>query len=247
MEVTEWWPEESIDLIYLDPPFNSGQTYLLPDSWDVAFEDKWEWEEYMDFMRKRLSRLHDLLKPTGSLYLHCDPTVSHYLKVMLDEIFGQGNFRNEIVWRIGWVSGYKTQKRGWIRNHDIILYYVKSEEAIARFNKAYIPYRKDYLRRDGKKPTGKGIPIEDMWNCHKEDVLDSIQIKSFSKEKTGYPTQKPEALLERIIKASSNEGELVLDPFCGSGTTCVVAKRLGRRYIGIDSSKGAFNIAYKRL
>lgn len=157
-------------------------------------------------------------------------------------------FRNEIVWRIGWVSGYKTQKRGWIRNHDTILYYIKSAEAAKRFNKEYIPYRDDYVRRDGKKPTGKGIPIEDTWNCNKEDVLDSIMIKSFSREKLGYPTQKPLSLLERIIKASSNEGDIVLDPFCGCGTTVEAAQQLNRQFVGIDISSFAIDlIREKRL
>ena len=160
----------------------------------------------------------------------------------------KGGFRNEIVWRIGWVSGYKTQKRGWIRNHDVILYYINGPGAAKRFNKEYLSYADDYVRRDGKKPTGRGIPIEDTWNCNKSDVLDSIMIKSFSKEKLGYDTQKPEALLERIIKASSNEGDIVLDPFCGCGTTAAVSQRLNRRFIGIDISSFAIDlIRDKRL
>ena len=121
----------------------------------------------------------------------------------MDAIFGMSNFRNEIVWRIGWVSGFKTQKVGWIRNHETLLYYLKSRKAIDTFNKEYLPYPKGYTRRDGKEPTGKGFPIEDTWNCSVGDVMDSIMIKSFSTEKLGYPTQKPLALLERIIKASS--------------------------------------------
>jgi len=120
--------------------------------------------------------------------------MSHYIKIMLDYIFGIGNFRNDIVWRIGWVSGYKTKALKWIRNHDTILYYTKSDKFT--FNKEYIMYPTDYVRRDGKRPTGKGFPIEDTWNCHSGDVLNSIAIMSFNKEKLGYPTQKPEALLE---------------------------------------------------
>ena len=165
----------------------------------------------------------------------------------MDAVFGHQNFRNEIVWRIGWISGFKTQKLGWIRNHETIFYYLKSDKAIGGFNKEYIPYRKDYVRRDGKKPTGKGIPIEDTWNCHSEDVLDSIMIKSFSTEKTGYPTQKPIALLKRIIRASSNEGDMVLDPFCGCATTCVAAEDLGRNWTGIDVSTRAAELVVSRI
>ena len=137
-----------------------------------------------------------------NLYLHCDSTSSHYLKLVADLVLGNQNFKIEIVWRIGWVSGYKTQKRGWIRNHDNILYYC-SGSATERFNKEYLPYPDEYVRRDGNRPSGKGFPIEDTWNCSPADVLDSIKIKSFSKEKTGYPTQKPVALLCRIVRAST--------------------------------------------
>ena len=201
---------------------------------------------YLTYMGERLLEMHRLLKTSGSLYLHCDPNASHYLKVLLDGIFGEENFRNEIVWRIGWVSGFKTQKRGWIRNHDIILYYLMSSEGAKRFNKEYIPYEEIYRRRDGSKPTGRGIPIEDTWNCSEADRLDSIMIKSFSREKVGYSTQKPQALLERIIKASSNLGDLVLDPFCGSGTTVAAAHNLGRRWLGIDISAAAIDLTDER-
>ena len=260
--------DESVDLIYLDPPFNSKRIYegnldegigkmTFTDIWrmsDISAEDSWRlqmfcpaafnliqtfsdthgeaWQAYLTFMAIRLDEMRRILKPTGSIYLHCDPKMSHPLKMVMDIVFGQANFRNEIVWRIGWVSGYKTQKNGFIRNHDSIFYYVKSENFI--FNKEYIPYPRGYVRRDGKPPTGKGVPIEDTWNCNNSDVLDSVMIKSFSKEKTGWATQKPLALLERIIKASSNKGDVVLDPFCGCGTTCVAAEKWGRQWIGVD-------------
>ncbi|MGC8673431.1 MAG: DNA-methyltransferase, partial [Thermoplasmata archaeon] len=149
------------------------------------------------------------------------------------------------IWRIGWVSGYKTRKIGWIRNHDVIFYYTKSSNYT--FNKIYIPYTENYVRRDGKKPTGEGIPIEDTWNCSSADVLDSIMIKSFSKEKLGFPTQKPVALLERIIKTSSNEGDIVLDPFCGCGTALDASEKLHRQWIGIDITHIAIHITKKRL
>jgi len=291
------FPDESVDLIYLDPPFNSQQSYNVlfkeatgtPSEAQIrAFEDTWTWDfsaneaharlttdpavpaplvelmktlmqflkpspmlAYLVQMAVRLVQMHRVLKSTGSLYLHCDPTASHYLKLILDAIFGPKNFKREIVWRIGWVSGFKTQAQNWIRNHEILLYYVKSQRFV--FNKPIIPYREGYVRRDGSKPVGKGIPVEDTWNCHPEDVspsgqpLDSIQIKSFSKEKLGYPTQKPEALLERIISASSNEGDVVLDPFCGCGTTIAVAQRLKRRWIGIDVTHLAINLMKIRL
>ena len=271
---------ESVDLIYLDPPFNSKADYAAPigspaegaefkDTWnltdiDLAWLDLLENEHpalhnvimaamtnsdksYLIYMAVRLLEMKRLLKGTGSIYLHCDPTMSHYLKVMLDAIFGRGNFRNELVWRIGWVSGYKTQKRGWIRNHDVILYYTMSDAAKDGFNKEYIPYPDDYVRRDGKRPTGQGIPIEDTWNCSDADRLDSIMIKSFSQEKTGYPTQKPLALLERIVKASSNEGDVVFDPFCGCATTLVAADYLQRNWIGIDISHKAVELVTERV
>lgn len=285
------WPSESVDLIYLDPPFNSDADYnILFSDGDSdgggaaqyrAFHDTWSWNAaaagryerlsgavarpshraitglyavigpsgmlaYLTYMAERLEEMRRLLKPTGSIYLHCDPTASHYLKILMDAVFGHRNFRNEIVWRIGWVSGFKTQKKGWIRNHDTILYYLKSNAAADRFNKEYIPYPEGYRRRDGKAPTGKGIPIEDTWNCSDSDRLDSIMIKSFSREKMGYPTQKTRKLLERIVKASSNPGDLVLDPFCGCGTTIDAARRLKRRWIGIDLSAFAIDLIRDR-
>ena len=231
--------------------------------WEDAIKDDWpavqqviesanaawgrDMGAFLCYMGVRLLEMHRVLKPTGSLYLHCDPTASHYLKAMLDAIFGKANFRNEIVWRIGWVSGFKTQKRGWIRNHDILLYYVKSEAAAKRFNKEYLPYPPDYVRRDGKRPTGKGFPIEDTWNCSTGDILDSIMIKSFSTEKSGYPTQKPVALYRRMIEASSNPGEVVLDPFCGCATTLIAAEQAERQWIGIDLWDEALDVVRGRV
>ena len=274
---------ETIDLIYLDPPFNSNKDYSAPigsEAAGAAFKDTWTlsdvdlaWhgeiaeanpglygvidaarqahgtgmQSYLIMMAVRLLEMKPLLKPTGSIYLHCDPVASHYLKLVMDTVFGASNFKNEIIWRIGWVSGFKTQKRGWIRNHDTLLYYMCSPQAADRFNKEYSPYPKDYVRRDGKKPTGKGIPIEDTWNSSSTDILDSIMIKSFFKEKVGYPTQKPLALLERIIKASSTEGDLVLDPFCGCATALVASERLNRQWIGIDISAKAKDLIRLRV
>ena len=201
---------------------------------------------YLCWLGVRVLEMHRVLKPTGSLYLHIDHTAHAYVKAMLDAIFGRDNFRNEIVWRIGWVSGFKTQKRGWVRNHDTLLYYTKQPKGFT-FNKEYIPYPKDYARRDGKAGQGKGIPIEDTWNCQQADQLHSINIMSFSKEKTGWPTQKPIALYERIIKASSNEGDTVLDPFAGCATTCIAAERLGREWVAIDIHQEAKTVVLDRL
>ena len=275
----------TIDLIYLDPPFNTKKVFTAPigsSAEGASFKDiftqedvKDEWVQsikedhdtmyhllnavkniegrtsynfcYMAYMAIRLIECHRILKETGSVYLHCDPTMSHYLKLLLDCVFGGINFRNEIIWRIGWVSGYKTKKVGWIRNHDTLLYYTKAPRALSTFNKEYIPYPKGYTRRDGSAPNGRGIPIEDTWNCHSGDVLDSIMIKSFSTEKVGYPTQKPLKLLERIIRASSNQGDIVLDPFCGCATTCVAAEKLGRQWIGVDISIKAYELVQTRI
>ncbi len=198
-------------------------------------------------MGVRLLEMKRVLKSTGSIYLHCDTFACHYLKMLMDAVFGHTNFRNQIVWRIGWLSGFKTQKRGWIRNHDIILYYVKSPAAIPLFNKEYLPYATGYVRRDGKAPTGKGIPIEDTWNCSAGDILDSINIMSFSREKLGYPTQKNVNLLERIVNASSQPGDLILDPFCGCGTALYAAEKLHRRWIGVDISRYSASLVQNRL
>ena len=202
-------------------------------------------DTYLRWMHETLTLLRELLAESGSIYVHCDPTTGHYIKSIMDSVFGYSNFRNEIVWRIGWVSGYKTQKEGWIRNHDLILYYTQTE--VSTFNKEFIPYPKGYTRRDGKRPTGSGMPIEDTWNCNQVDIMDSIMIKSFSTEKRGFPTQKNENLLERTIKASSNEGDLVLDCFAGSGTTAAVAEKLGRRWIAADMGRFAISTTRKRL
>jgi adenine-specific DNA-methyltransferase len=250
-----------VDLIYIDPPFDSKADYrtsiTLPGG-DVqqrptvaeqfAYSDAWELgtASYLQMITPRLVLMRELLKETGSIYVHLDPTVGHYVKVVLDEVFGKRSFEREIVWRIGWISGYKSAANNWIRNHDTIYYYAKTPKA-ATFNKQYIPYPEGYLRRDGNAPTGQGYPIEDTWNASELDRLDSIQIMSFSREKVGYATQKNENLLERIIRTSSNEGDLVADFFVGSGTTAAVAERLGRRWIVSDLGKPAAMITRKRL
>lgn len=247
-----------IDLIYIDPPYDSKADYkkkielkgksVFNDN--NSFEEKqysdiWTNDEYLQFMYERLIIARELLTEKGSIYVQMDEKRAPYLRLIMNEIFGVNNFQREIIWRIGWLSGYKTAAKNWIRNHDIILFYTKSSEFT--FNKEYIPYPEDYVRRDGKRPEGIGYPIEDTWNCSSFDRMDSIQIMSFSNEKTGYPTQKNENLLERIIKASSNPGDIVFDCFMGSGTTQAVAMKLGRKFIGADINLGAIQTTTKRL
>jgi adenine-specific DNA-methyltransferase len=168
------------------------------------------------------------------------------VKVVLDEIFGKASFQREIVWRIGWISGYKSAANNWIRNHDNLFVYDKTPKG-AFFEKQYIPYPEGYVRRDGNAPTGQGYPIEDTWNASDLDRLDSIQIMSFSREKVGYATQKNENLLQRILASSCPPGGLVADFFGGSGTTAAVAERTGRRWITSDLGKPAIMITRKRL
>jgi adenine specific DNA methylase Mod len=249
-----------IDLIYIDPPFDSKADYKtkikLPNSQitqkptvieQFAYADTWKdgTVSYLKMIYPRLVLMKELLSERGSIYVHIDWHVGHYVKILLDDIFGKENFQREIIWRIGWISGYKSAMKNWIRNHEVILYYTKSKDFI--FNKEYIPYPDDYVRRDGKRPEGQGYPIEDTWNCNPLDELNSIQIMSFSGEKVGYPTQKPEKLLERIIKASSNPDSIVADFFVGSGTTTAVAEKLGRKWIVSDIGKPACLITRKRL
>jgi DNA modification methylase len=281
---------ESVDLVYLDPPFNSGARYDLTStvragitarSSALAFDDSWAWDEqaeesyrlivdgdptervaetvlalrsilgesdvlaYIVMMAPRLVELRRVMAPTASIYLHCDPTSSHYLKVLMDSIFGGSNFRREIVWRSGWVSGFKAKAANWVRNHDVILYYVKDHESGFTFNKdlAYKPHPPGYKRRGGGASI-LGVALDDVWD---ETAMYSPWIKSFSKEKLGYRTQKPLALLERIIAVSSNPGDLVLDPFAGGGTTLAAAQNLGRSWIGIDSAYVAIDLIRHRM
>ena len=359
-------PSESVDLIYLDPPFNSNASYNIlfkgPEGSNSAaqieaFDDTWHWNDtaeeafgevvrgsnaavttmlramrsflgdndmmaYLAMMAVRLVELHRVLKPTGSLYLHCDPTASHYLKVLLDAVFGAVNFRNEVIWRR--TSSHNSAKR-WGPVHDTILYYSKAERVT--WNKTFEAYDEAYLDRfyrfeddkgryrigdltgagvrnggSGKPwrdydptiagrhwaiPTGvaeragipegfeklnpqeklevldaqgliywppkgkvpqfkrylegdRGAPIQDM-------ITDIAPLSSQAAERLGYPTQKPVALLERILNASSNPGDTVLDPFCGCGTTVHAAQKLGRRWIGIDVTHLAIGLIEKRL
>jgi DNA modification methylase len=248
--------EGRVALVYVDPPYGTGGSfdYLanIPEAPKQAriavpaYRDASDLDAWLAMFAETASLLRRLLAEGGSLYVHLDAHVAHYAKVVLDEIFGPAAFQREIVWRIGWVSGFKSQARGWIRNHDTILFYAKGGRA-RTFHKSYAPYPPGYRRRDGSPPRGKGHPIDDVWNASEADRLDSIQIMSFSGEKVGYPTQKNEALLARIVAASSDPGDLVLDAFAGSGTTAIVAEKLGRRWIACDASPVAVHATRRRL
>ncbi len=243
-DVMDRFPEESVDLIYADPPFFSNQRHeiLAGDGHEVrAFDDRWEGgiQDYIAWIEPRLRRCSRILRNNGSMYLHCDWHAGHYLKVLMDQIFGASNFQREIIWKIGWASGFKSRAKNYIRNHETLLFYTKSKDFT--FNKVYVPHPKGYERRGGGK-NPRGVPLDDVWLG-----INSIQHLSFSKEKLGYPTQKPEALLSRLIQVSSNKGDLVLDPFCGSGTTLAAAHKLGRRWIGIDASPAACKLMTRRM
>lgn len=344
-------PDESVDLVYLDPPFNSNASYNVlfkehsgeqAASQIHAFEDTWTWSleaelaleamiveggqvslamqafrkllgtsnmmAYLAMMAPRLVELRRVLKLTGSIYLHCDPTASHYLKILMDAVFGPENFVSEIVWK-RWSAHGNSQRYGAV--HDVILFFQRS--SATKFNKQHVPYDDDYVRTrfkfvepDGRryaeqnlanpsvrpnlmydftakngvtykphphgwkftpermqqlddegrlyypqKPTGRlrlkvyldeqeGAAVQDVWT-------DIYGVAGTSGERLGYPTQKPLALLERIVLSSSNEGDVVLDPFCGCGTAIDAAQKLGRRWIGIDITYLAIALIRRRL
>jgi DNA modification methylase len=343
--------DESVDLIYLDPPFNSKASYNLlfrtpkgheSDAQITAFEDTWHWAEqaerefaelvqqsntdvsemiqalrrflgendmmaYLTMMANRLLELHRVLKPTGSLYLHCDPTASHYLKIVLDGVFGPLHFQNEIVWKR---TSARSDSHRWNHIHDTIFFYAKSEEYVwnpqyTEYDAAYVEkfyrfiepgtgrrYASDNLTAAGTREGSSGQPwhginvkekgihwkytiegleeldrvgriiwpdkqsgvprykryLDEMHGLAAQSiVLDVPPLSAQSAEKMGYPTQKPLALLERIIAASSNEGDVVLDPFCGCGTAVHAAEKLKRQWIGIDITHLAITLIEKRL
>lgn len=200
---------------------------------------------YLVNMAVRLTEMKRLLKPSGSIYLHCDPTASHYLKMLMDAVFGNEEFTNEIIW------GYRTggvSSKYWAKKHDTIFLYGKSQKTFTPL-KETVFYDKPFFtdqqpNKDGKYPIE--VYVRDVWDSGMDDK--SIKpIINVSKERLGYPTQKPVKLLERIIKASSNEGELVLDPFCGCGTTLHAAETLDRQWVGVDVSRFAVEVVRKRL
>jgi adenine specific DNA methylase Mod len=341
--------DDTIDLVYLDPPFKSNQDYNVlfaekdgtgAASQFKAFEDTWEWNieslhvfeqlveaggrvsavmqafrhflgtndmlAYLTMMAPRLVELRRVLKPTGSIYLHCDPTASHYLKLLLDGIFGGPNFLNEVIWkRTTTKNDYTQGAKNWPRIHDVLLYYGKNAPT-ATFKQPFADYDEEYIRShyhlldengrnyqlDNLTAPGAGMRghpqyefmgVTRYWRYNKEKMekllaegrvvqprpgavprykryLDEMKgvalgdmwwdisaINSQAQERLGYPTQKPEALLERIVKTSSNEGDVVLDPFCGCGTAIAVAQRLKRNWIGIDITHLAIGLIKSRL
>jgi len=258
-----------VNLIYIDPPFNVGADFsfktTIPDNPDTdddettefvkqpsiieqkAYRDTWGkgLNSYLQWMYETAIILRELLKENGSIYVHLDWHVVHYVKAVLDEVFGYESFQREIIWRMGWVSGYKTMANNWIRNHDTILYYTKDPNDFT-FNKQWIPYPPDYERWGGRKK-GQGLAVEDIWGIHIGEGLNSLSVISFAKENVGYPTQKSESVLERIITTSSNEGDLVLDCFAGSGTTAAVAEKFNRNWIACDLGRFSIHTTRKRL
>lgn len=247
-----------VKLIYIDPPFATADEFSNKQG-AKAYSDKVKGAEFLEFLRQRLILSRELLADDGSIYVHLDSKMCHYVKVIMDEVFGKNNFQREIIWDISVLSGFKTLAPNWIRGHDTILYYSKSENRI--FNKLLQPHTEKYLAMfnrtdaDGRKyliahgtkrylddVEKKGKPFGDVWG----DIM-SFQQQPTSAEKVDYPTQKPTSLLERIIKASTNENDLVMDFFAGSGTTLVVAEKLNRRWIGCDIGKLAIYTIQKRL
>lgn len=264
-------PDASIDLIYADPPFNSGKPYFATGKQQEGprFHDTWRWDadEYRHALARSdaklagalealravigegaalafcaalapcLTQLRRVLKPAGSLYLHGDPKMGAYLRLMLDALLGRDNFRNEIIW------AYRTGgagKRHFARKHDVILFYTASDDYTFHPQKERVRYGKRFFnaQRDGEGYYAD-VLLRDVWEMP--------AVINVSRERTGYPTQKPLALLERIVAASSNAGDMVLDPFCGSGTALVAAQSLGRRWFGIDISEQAVQLAQTRL
>jgi len=244
------------DLIYLDPPFFSNRHYevVWGDEAEVrSFKDRWAGgiHVYIEWMKERVVKMYDVLKDTGSFYLHCDWHASHYLKVMLDEVFGYRNFRNEIIWCYSRPSAPK--QRQFSRTHEVLLFYSKDKVWAFNEDEVRIPYAPESLSRaDRGVITSKIANPKDGVVLHKkgkfpEDWWLIPAMRPNAVERLGYPTQKPEALLERIIKASSSKDSLVLDPFCGCGTAMAVAQKLGRKWIGIDISPTAISLIEKRL
>jgi len=243
-------PKESVDLIYIDPPFFTHKQYEIVwgDEAEVrSYKDRWEGgiEHYISWLKPRVKAMYEVLKPTGSFYIHCDWHANAHIRIMCDEIFGEENFRNEIIWH--YFMGGKA-KSFFARKHDTLLFYSKSSKYT--FNGLKHKRRLDFKPslKDESKEAESG---KDEFGYYSvvtmDDVWDIRGVFNMSNEYQGYPTQKPEALLERIINASSNKGDLVADFFCGCGTTISVAQRLGRRWIGVDISPTAIKIMQRRL
>ena len=252
--------DESVHMIYLDPPFFTYCRQVLRNAAgkEYAFSDVWQSrEEYLRFMEVRLMEMSRILKASGTIFLHCDTSASHYLRLLLDRIFGEGNFRSEIIWSY---KRWSNSQKGLLPAHQTIFFYSKTNQY--KFHSMYQAYSPttniDQILQERKRSeTGKviykrdekgdvvpskekrGVPISDVWE------IPFLNPKA--KERVGYPTQKPIELLERIIKLSTDPGDCVLDPFCGSGTTLVSAALLGRTFIGIDNNPEAVRLCRQRL
>lgn len=238
---------DGVRLVYIDPPFATKQDFSNKDA--KAYSDKLAGAEFLEWLRKRLILLREVLADNGSIFVHLDWHKAHYVKVLLDEIFGEGNFVNEIVWKY---AGARTSKKSFGKKHDVIFFYTKNAgNQILNFDEVRDPYSKTTIARNKYKNQGSSDRVLNYKPNEKgkypEDVWDISIINPMSKERTGYPTQKPEALLEKVIKAASNKGDLVLDCFGGSGTTSAVAEKLGRRWITVDAGKLAIYTIQKRI
>ena len=245
---------EKVTLAYMDPPFWTGRVFETRDQ-RVAFEDRWsDRAAYLESLGARLELIRGMLADHGCVIVHVDPKTSHYVKVLCDEIFGDDCFASEIVWRY---RRWPSRTPNFQRVHDVLLRYRKSADAEPRYNAMYEPLAASTLAtwgtkkqravvKDGRRmrsskteQTTPGVPMGDVW--------DIGVIAPVARERTGYPSQKPEALLERLVRALSSPNELVLDPYAGSGTTLAVAEKLGRRFVGIDESAVAIETAISRL
>ena len=255
IEILNKFPNNSVDLIYADPPFFSNRHYevILEDGAEKrAFQDRWQGgiEHYITWMEPRLRECYRVLKETGTTYLHCDIHANAHLRILMDKIFGENNFRNEIIWCY---RGAGYPKKDFGRRHDTILRYSKTakytfnlddvREEYAETTKERFKHYIGNVRKSGDFGLQKLNPLgkqpDDWWEIQ--------PIAPSAKERLGYPAQKPLVLLEKIIKASSNKGDIVLDPFCGCGTTLVASHKFGRRWIGIDVSPTACKLMMKRL
>jgi len=251
----EYIPDESVDLIYIDPPFFSNRDYAIiwGDEAEVrSFKDTWEggMESYIAWMNPRLRELKRVLKNDGSIYIHCDWHASHRIRRLLDDVMGAANFQNEIIW---YYRGAGISKRRFARRHDNIYFYSKT--SVNKFfpNEIRTPYAEATVERfshyignvRGERDYGQQELHPE--GKHPDDVWLIQPIAPSARERLGYPTQKPERLLDRIIRASSQEGDLILDCFCGCGTTMAVAQMLNRRWIGVDISYTAIELVKERL
>ncbi|WP_411692421.1 DNA-methyltransferase [Glaciecola sp.] len=253
--------EASVDLIYLDPPFFTERKHKLKNrqrTKEFSFDDIWKQESsYAEFLHKRLLKMRSLLKDTGSIFVHCDKMANHIVRGVLDDVFGAEHFQSEIIWQY---KRWSNAKKGLLPSHQNIYFYSKTKDFT--FNKIFMPYseatnldqilqrrtrdkhNKSVYARDAQGNTQQadvkqGVPLSDVW--------DIPYLNPKAKERVGYPTQKPLLLLERIIELVTNENDLVLDPFCGSGTTCVASKLMNRQFVGIDESQDAIDLAHSRL